>query len=67
MEKELTPIAQIFLDTRKKLGLSQKELGERIGISQSNIAQIENGIRKSCPGVHLLKVLKMREEAVENT
>ncbi|MCI9083666.1 MAG: helix-turn-helix domain-containing protein [Lachnospiraceae bacterium] len=31
--------------TRKKVGLSQKELGERLNVSQSMIAQYENGKR----------------------
>lgn len=30
---------------RKKAGLSQKELGIKLGVSQQNIAQYENGLR----------------------
>jgi len=30
---------------RKKTGISQKELGERLGVSQQHIAQYENGKR----------------------
>lgn len=32
-------------DYRKKAGLSQKELGERLGVSQQHIAQYESGKR----------------------
>lgn len=32
-------------ENRKRMGLSQKELGERLGVSQQHIAQYENGKR----------------------
>ena len=32
-----------FLYFRKKLGLTQKELGEKLGIAQGYLSDIENG------------------------
>lgn len=36
---------ELIRDARKKKGLTQKELGERLGISDVSIAQWENGLR----------------------
>jgi len=33
-------------DARKKMGLTQAELGDRVGVSDSHISHIENGIAK---------------------
>lgn len=39
-------IANLIKDARKKAGLTQKELGLRIGTSESMISQYENGHRR---------------------
>lgn len=39
-------VAETIRQERKKAGLSQAELGKRLGVSQSMIAQYECGIRK---------------------
>lgn len=36
-------IAKLLIACRKNMGLSQKELSKKSGISQSNISKIENG------------------------
>lgn len=41
---------------RKHRGLSQKELGKRVGVSQSAIAQIESGMSKTIKGNTLLRL-----------
>lgn len=38
-------IGEQIRNYRKKAGISQKELGERLGVSQQHIAQYENGKR----------------------
>ena len=38
-------IGENIREHRKKVGLSQKELGKRLGVSQQNIAQYETGKR----------------------
>ncbi len=38
-------IGKLIRDARKKKGLTQKELGERLGISDVSVAQWENGLR----------------------
>lgn len=40
---------------RKHLSLTQKELGEKIGVSANTINQYENGVRK--PNIIILKKL----------
>ena len=44
-------IGKLIRDARKKKGLTQKELGERLGISDVSVAQWENGLRygRYCP------------------
>ena len=39
-------VSETIRQERKKAGLSQAELGKRLGVSQSMIAQYECGIRK---------------------
>ena len=36
-------IIQAMIDARKQSGLTQKELAERTGITQSDISRLENG------------------------
>jgi transcriptional regulator with XRE-family HTH domain len=42
----VTSVGQRIRDRRKDLGLSQNELGERVGLSRVAISHIENGQRK---------------------
>ena len=55
---ELQPefdIIQALIDARTKKNMTQKELAEVTGISQSNISKIENGSRN--PSLAMLKKL----------
>ena len=36
-------ICQLIITTRKELGITQKQLAQKSGVSQSNISKIENG------------------------
>ena len=45
MKSQSLSIAEVIREERKKAGLSQAELGKRLGVSQSMIAQYECGIR----------------------
>lgn len=36
-------IIQAIIDERKRLGMTQKELSQKTGITQSDISKIENG------------------------
>ena len=40
-------IVQAMIDARQKTGLTQKQLAEKTGISQSDISKFENRIGKS--------------------
>lgn len=42
-----------FAAERKKLGLTQKQLAEKLGVSKNYISDIETGIKH--PGVKLVK------------
>ena len=44
---------EMIKEARKKAGLTQKELGKRLGVSASMIAQYENSTRK--PKLETLK------------
>ncbi len=48
-------IGELLASSRRELGLSQKQLSERTGISQANISKIENG--RYLPGILILKKL----------
>lgn len=43
MTNRFDEIGGLFLRRRKELGLTQEQLGERIGVSKSEISKIENG------------------------
>lgn len=45
-------IIQTMIDTRRNQNITQKELSERAGITQSEISRIENGTRN--PSLNLL-------------
>ena len=45
MKPQSLSIAEVIREERKKAGLSQAELGKRLGVSQYMIAQYECGIR----------------------
>lgn len=42
--REKQKLIQLIIKTRKELNISQSGLAEKIGVSQSRIAQIESGI-----------------------
>jgi len=43
MAYNINEIGSLFLKRRKALALTQKQLGERIGVNKSEISKIENG------------------------
>ncbi len=43
MAKNVEEIGSLFLKRRKELGLTQQQLGERVGVTKSEISKIENG------------------------
>ena len=45
----------MFVDFRKKIGLSQKELADKLHVSQQSISQWEKGLRE--PSIEMLKKL----------
>lgn len=45
----------MFVDLRKKSGLSQKELADKLHVSQQSISQWEKGLRE--PSIEMLKKL----------
>ena len=56
---ELSPADNIVAETRRKLNVSQAELGKILGLTQAAIGQFENGKRKiSGPVERLCKILQ---------
>ena len=51
--------------SRKKRGVTQKELASAVGISQSAYVSYENGNRR-CPGTILIKISKALEMPIES-
>lgn len=43
MADRFDEIGRLFLQRRKELGLTQEQLGERVGVTKSEISKIENG------------------------
>ncbi len=43
MTKNFYEIGSLFLRRRRELGLTQEQLGEKVGVSKSEISKIENG------------------------
>jgi len=43
MTKRFDEIGLLFHSRRKELGLTQEQLGERVGVTKSEISKIENG------------------------
>lgn len=43
MANRIDEIGSLFLKRRKELGLTQKQLGEKVGVAKSEISKIENG------------------------
>lgn len=43
MTNKIDEIGALFLKRRKELGLTQKQLGEKVGVTKSEISKIENG------------------------
>ncbi len=48
-------IIQTMIDARKRSGLTQKQLSEKTGITQSDISRLENG--NANPSLHTLRRL----------
>ncbi len=46
LEQKIKVSAEFFV-ARRSLGLTQKELGAELGISESHVCRIENGYRPS--------------------
>lgn len=43
MADRFDEIGSLFLQRRKELGLTQEQLGEKVGVTKSEISKIENG------------------------
>lgn len=43
MTSKFDEIGSLFLKRRKELGLTQQQLGEKVGVTKSEISKIENG------------------------
>lgn len=43
MPHRFDEIGLLFLKRRRELGLTQEQLGERVGVTKSEISKIENG------------------------
>lgn len=43
MKAKINDIGMLFFKRRKSLGLTQQELGDKVGVSKSEISKIENG------------------------
>lgn len=43
MANRIDEIGLLFLKRRKELGLTQEQLGEKVGVTKSEISKIENG------------------------
>lgn len=56
--------AKVFRYNRQLLKLSQTQLGERLGLPQSTVQRIENGLRQPKP-VLLEKLAKLRGLTIE--
>lgn len=41
--KTIDKIGAMFLERRKELGLTQEQLGQKVGVTKSEISKIENG------------------------
>lgn len=48
-----TELRELIIHTRTKLGLTQKQLAEKSGVSQANLSRIENGSYN--PSIPILK------------
>jgi len=46
-------LCELIANARNQLGITQKQLAEKSGVSQANISKIENGIYK--PSIPILK------------
>jgi len=46
-------LCELIANARNQLGITQKQLAEKSGVSQANISKIENGIYK--PSIQILK------------
>ncbi len=43
MANRIDEIGSLFLSRRKELGLTQEQLGDKVGVTKSEISKIENG------------------------
>lgn len=46
-------LCELIVNTRNQIGITQKQLAEKSGVSQANISKIENGSYK--PSIPILK------------
>ena len=61
---DLAAIVSILKDRRKKLKLNQKEVGQRVGLSQSQISNVERGSRTT-PWTNVLAYAESVEMRVD--
>jgi transcriptional regulator with XRE-family HTH domain len=58
---DLTSVAKIVKDKRKKLGLTQEEFAARLGVERYNLSKWETGISRPKADV-LLKIIELRKK-----
>ena len=54
MARKCTKDRKRFAEIRKRLGLTQSELAERLGVTQNTVGRYEQGLRRISPTIWLL-------------
>lgn len=70
MKTKFDEIGLLFLKRRKELGLTQQQLGEKVGVTKSEISKIENGrgitfstINKISDALGVAVVVELKEKS----
>ena len=53
----------LAIETRERLGLTQKEMGKRLHMSESSYSDIERGVYK-CSALSVILLLNMQDDPV---
>jgi transcriptional regulator with XRE-family HTH domain len=61
-QKPLTLKPAEYLKIREALGMTQRQIAEKLGVKASHIAYLENGRRNPSPNL-LAKIIKLSETA----
>jgi len=65
MQNKNKKVCKLFIETRKIMGLNQKQMAALLGIHQPNISKIEKGER-GCPGWMILEIIDLKNQAIAN-